>query len=758
MDYDDDTGVIQQNRNYILATCTALGGYEEKETAPGVIKQVYTLGDQALGCLRDLKRAIRAESNASYKTFLPALADFNTLENDFIPIIKMHARDPSEIAERLILACLELIVPMTWPLQQRQQASKNDDSDDEDDEEYDPNLLLRYRRYKLALLQPGILEAVTRLLVDPLAIPYRERSMRDQIVIRLVLYFIRNLAAIPDLNVSQSAPEESLMMASMQEKMLLRFCDAGIIELLLVIASNSNEPDSAEWNVIVLEILYYLLQGVPVKDIFESDLKGKDKSASMISDKVSALLRAETERKRAQTRNAPTRHQRFGGTYAIKSWDGETRVSHKQDAAFAPLSDIMDSTKKPDRRGVKRKERDEGGHKAYTTTAAMCRVKEMAQSFLKNAFNPFYLSLIKDIEREDKKIMDKDFRRLFYTMRWFLEYLGYEHTHASREREKKALQKEKSQGIFNSDELYLPNGEQDTPSTEEQQPQQETENEEQLLFDHDRVATAMDLRAFLLCLRRLQTVMDEKNWAEVQVMADCFRQMLVTASTMAASPHEEFREVAEYILSNIYHEHSTLDLFVDMIRKYKNQSYGYLKSAVELTDIMLRLLEQYSSKNQFMFVRRKIRQKKKQDAPTNQGEDGDDSEEDEERETQVAYREHVFKFDAFEKKYLHYDVIRVYCILLEQLDTLEPHLVLCITNLFHRIMVKRKCEQIFYKLPVLNLFNQILGRQNTLPRNTAITELIRFIRYCTRQFFKRLESHPPLFLEILFTNPNSKRS
>lgn len=62
---------------------------------------------------------------------------------------------------------------MTWPLQQRQQAPKNDDSDDEDDEEYDPNLLLRYRRYKLALLQPGILEAVTRLLVDPLAIPYR---------------------------------------------------------------------------------------------------------------------------------------------------------------------------------------------------------------------------------------------------------------------------------------------------------------------------------------------------------------------------------------------------------------------------------------------------------------------------------------------------------------------------------------------------------------------------------------------------------
>lgn len=54
---------------------------------------------------------------------------------------------------------------------------------------------------------------------------------------------------------------------------------------------------------------------------------------------------------------------------------------------------------------------------------------------------------------------------------------------------------------------------------------------------------------------------------------------------MAASPHEEFREVAEYILSNIYHEHSTLDLFVDMIRKYKNQSYGWAPAVFECNGV-----------------------------------------------------------------------------------------------------------------------------------------------------------------------------
>lgn len=41
--------IVEQNRNYVLATCTALGGYEERETAPGKIEKVYTLGDEALG-------------------------------------------------------------------------------------------------------------------------------------------------------------------------------------------------------------------------------------------------------------------------------------------------------------------------------------------------------------------------------------------------------------------------------------------------------------------------------------------------------------------------------------------------------------------------------------------------------------------------------------------------------------------------------------------------------------------------------------
>jgi hypothetical protein len=43
---------------------------------------------------------------------------------------------------------------------------------------------------------------------------------------------------------------------------------------------------------------------------------------------------------------------------------------------------------------------------------------------------------------------------------------------------------------------------------------------------------------------------------------------------MADCDDKEFVEIADYVQSNIYYEQSTLDLFVELIRNYKNQSIG----------------------------------------------------------------------------------------------------------------------------------------------------------------------------------------
>lgn len=123
------------------------------------------------------------------------------------------------------------------------------------------------------------------------------------------------------------------------------------MELLLVIASNSNEPDASEWNVIVLEIFYNLLRNASAKDVFLSDLlesevtrveflsfsrlelililSQSENNTDMLSDKLSNLLKDEHTVKRQKLRSAPSRHNRFGGSYAIKAWVSKTTILKK---------------------------------------------------------------------------------------------------------------------------------------------------------------------------------------------------------------------------------------------------------------------------------------------------------------------------------------------------------------------------------------------------------------------------------------------
>ncbi|KAG0178563.1 Topoisomerase 1-associated factor 1 [Apophysomyces sp. BC1034] len=473
-------------------------------------------------------------------------------------------------------------------------------------------------------------------------------------------------------------------------------------------ASSSADAESSEFNVMVLEIMYNLLKHINPKDAFLCDAKRKGDNTEKAS-KLSLLLEEENAHKRAKSHNESTRHNRFGGSYTLQGWDGSRHVILNQKALHSSNSELINEKKKPDRRGQKRKERDEiGEYIAYRDPQALIYMKQMAQSFLESCFNAFYLSLIKDMEREDKKIMEKDHIRLYFTMRWFLEYLAYEHAAYNNAKERK--EKEKHKVISNSSDLFMPSrANSSTTGGEMSNPGSET-CDELVPFDYDLVASAMDLRTFLLCLRRLRVSLEDKLWMDVQVGADCFKQMLLTLTAMATSPHEEYRQLADYIQGNIYHEQSTLDLFTDLIKRYKNQSNG--------------------------------------------GDFDDDSDDEESaedrREQQLAYREHVFKFESLEAKYATGDVVRIYCTLLENYRTLKPEILVCITTLFHRIMVKRKVEKLFFKLTVLDLFNRILNEYPYLPKSPAMSQLVQFIRYSIGRFFKRANEYPLLFVEVLF--------
>ncbi|KAI9008813.1 timeless protein-domain-containing protein [Phycomyces nitens] len=727
----------QRSTDLLLSTCTALGGLEEVELPNGELKTVYAVGDEALACLKDLKRFIRADSGNPHKFVLHTLGTFNVLETDLVPIILAHANQKTDVAERYILACIELLVPMTWPL---------DTADEEEEDSRDPNELNLHRKYKKALLMPGIFDAVLSVIINPLRIPFRERSVRDQTVIRLVLYFLRNLTAIPDAIASYDASSETWTMASMQEELLICFCESNVMELLLTISSTSTDADSSEWNVIVLEILFNLLEHASPKDVFKEDRGRKNGSAT--AERLEELLRKEKEMNTMYKRKKSSRHSRFGSSYTLKDWESHKRVFHTKEAGYANIGELIDANKTPNRRGKKRKAMNEldGSRATYRSTRALTYLKQTAQSFLESCFNEFYTSLIKDIERENKKVLEKDHKHFFFTMRWFLEYLCLEQAVF------KAQKAEKARHVPEQTSLFLP-----TASTSAAGISTEEPTEERPQFDFNLIACSMDLHTFLLCLRRLRRTLDDKLWVDVQVTSDCLRQMLICLSNMSNESVPEYREVADYIQSNIYHEQSSFDLFVDLIKRYKSQSYAYLESVVKLTHVMLKLLEQFSKKKQVMFVRKTKKSKKQNKQSSNEIQDEDDpmlesdiDEREEERDREIASREHIFKFDSFELKYASYDVVSVYCVLLEQYQAMDPQIMQCITSLFHRIMVKIQAEHLFFKLPVLDLFNRILHDAHVLPKNSATQQLFQFIRYCVRQFIQRAEIYPPLFTEVIF--------
>jgi hypothetical protein len=148
---------------------------------------------------------------------------------------------------------------MTWPVEKSL----------EEEEEHDPNIMICYRKYKMDLLVPGVFETILALIMRSVRIPHRDRSIVDHTTIRLALYLFRNLTAIPDLNISQSATMEQIRMSRMQESLMTRYYEADVMEFLLTIASNSSTQTSlSEWNLLVLEALYNFIKHVDPKDVY----------------------------------------------------------------------------------------------------------------------------------------------------------------------------------------------------------------------------------------------------------------------------------------------------------------------------------------------------------------------------------------------------------------------------------------------------------------------------------------------------------
>ncbi|KAI7830304.1 timeless protein-domain-containing protein [Gamsiella multidivaricata] len=734
----------------LISTCQALGGFEYISDDINDQRQAYIMGDECLACLKDIKKFIKYYEHEGDNVVLTYLGTMGILEKDLVPIILLNTPANSNVRERIVLACIELIVPMTWPIDYKALEKL---ADTEEDNSIVGNLHQRLetlREYKRAFLQRGVLGAVFAVMLKPLGVEYRMRTTRDQAVIRLGLSLFRNLVAIPDPESSVSGTMDQFISSIMQEELLDRFQKENVMELLLTLASSSTDVQLTEWNAIALETFYHIFSGIDAVELIPA-VSGQAKN-SQLQD----LLNKEEKEKKLQSTAGRKRHDRFGTTGEVRLQDGTRMVLHQKGALFTSFETQLDSVKKPRARTKRQKETDE--YKKNMTRSGLAMLRELALTLLESGFNPLFTSLRQCIELERERVKDHHRNQYHYLMAFLLKFQRQYADYVAKqyqEQKKNAHPRE----LTSLEEEYKKNI---------------------LRCDFDLVATAIETANVFQIVGFIRTRYEVKDklWDDIRKAMNCIQEILMTLYAMSKSLNETYRDDSAIVQSNLYHEDATLELFLDLAKNYKKQSTKYLHTLVRMIHILLKTLENFSSSKSYMFIRKKraiARRRKKnvkegmnaeqqpEEGVTTQaagedeqplyevlqtdgGQEQDQEREDDEDQPTHTFKEHQFVFQEYERRFAHEHVISTYCAFLENFAELDETQMHWAASLFHRIAVNCSNLAVFYKLSTLHLFHQILQSN----KEDARRDMIPFVSYVVHQFFKKMQEYPLLIAEVFF--------
>ncbi|KAI9591707.1 timeless protein-domain-containing protein [Syncephalis fuscata] len=356
-----------------LNVCEALGGFEstpdtigsKNESSIGSCKTQqkgrYVLGDECLDCLRDIKQYLLRDDYTDNKPLLRRVGN-------------------TEDQELVCGACLELLVPLTWP-----------------PEKTLPWLVERRQHlwdYKYAFIHERILPALFTMLTRWIAVPYTERSGRRQALIRLLITLIRNLLIIEDPHAPSGAFADALKYTQMHTALVKELHSTSFVRLFLVIASSIATQEFTAWNLLLLEVISLLFSQTTSKQL-ASYRKTELKSNLLLSE-----LDKEERLRNEQKRNAPSRHSRFGGAITER---------------MAYSTAIYTTTIISYGNGVMEEAKDSNGQTMDPDLGKM--LYETAEIIIRSCFN---LRHAIDVGRQD--VLNEDNNRFFSFIAFFLEF------------------------------------------------------------------------------------------------------------------------------------------------------------------------------------------------------------------------------------------------------------------------------------------------------------------------------------------------
>ncbi|KAK4495593.1 hypothetical protein PRZ48_012861 [Zasmidium cellare] len=701
--WEKSTTIDSEVRAYVTSLVNAVGGSSS-------VDNTYAIGDDAVAVLKDLQRWLRLYDEKTNRLDVKrCLAEADLVKKDLLEILALwpdeatHNKHKAKIA----LACLELLVPLTWPL------ALEDERATVNHHRHVPYLQLAQVGYKRAVLHfefAKILRTIARVGLPAMATPSRDRSRRDEGIIKLVLYFFRNIAMItqPQLLPSQGDENEISRSATIEA-----FHDQDIFNVLLTVGSGMGD-DFQEQDVILLEIMFHLLKGVDGRKLFMK----KEQVATEENTELKNLLQKEKAMLNSYNKHAPTRHNRFGTMVWVKRDELKMSTVSGQTTITDETSTLhqMDASKKwnkPQYRGKLKEEFDENsdfGARIELTEKARKHLRHFVEDFLDSSFNPLFSSLRKAIEREADRVQESmHHKQYFFLISWFLNAEAARRDQSRRD------------STWNADRPTQTNPEDNT---------------------YAYIAAVLDQETFVLLNRQMQHAFDNKNWQELQATLLCFTQILMTVQSMSESKDEEDQEIAENIQNRIFYEEATHDRIVQILRGYTHQGFAYLDAVTECVHVFVRMLERYSKQNVDLQIRSKRRARKKQKDKTSAGTGGDDAEDaaEDEREAHRAVSERKFDFARFSAKFLSQPCINTFISLTHFYRDLTPVQLKRAHRFFYRAAFKHELAVLLFRVDILQLFHKMMkGPEGLDPAMEGFKDWEQLVQQIFRRCIKWME-------------------
>ncbi|KAK5169922.1 Topoisomerase 1-associated factor 1 [Saxophila tyrrhenica] len=671
--YEKSKTVDPEVRAYINSLVSAVGGQS-------TLDDRYEIGDSALAVLNDILRWLRLyDDKLDRYDVKRCLADSNLVKSDLLEILALWPEEQQDNAwkAKLALACLQLIATLTWPMEVKEEKTKINHV------RHMPVLQLAQVGYKRAILHfegASILRTMVRAGLPAMAVERRDRSRRDEGVIKLVLHCFKNVCMITQPQHLPSLGDENEVSRSAT---IDAFHEQDVFSLLLTIGSGVGD-EFRDHDVVVMETLFHLLKGVDGRKLFMED----EQMRTAEVDELQTLMRKEKAMLNSYKKHAPTRHNRFGTMVWVKTGDNKVSTMSGQNSITDASNTLqqMDASKKynrPKNRGKQTEELNESetfGGRIELTDSARRHLRSFVEDFLDSSFNPLFSSLRKAMESESERIVPSNCRQFWYLISWFL---NAEAARREQKQAQEALEGEAEENRF----AYI--------------------------------AAVLDQETFVLLNRNMQRAYDEKIWQDLRAMLTCLTQILLTVQSMSESKDEEDQEIAENISNRIFYEETTHDRIVQVCRTYSNQGLGYLDAVTECVHVFVRMLENYSKQNVGLQIRskRRARRKKKtqnQQPTTNEDghaepdEDADQDAADDEREAHMTVSERKFDFARFSAKFLSQGCVNTFVALTQYYADLSTSQLKRCHRFFYRLAFKQDLAVLLFRVDILLLFQQMI--------------------------------------------------